>query len=589
MSALSSSSPGTVAPRDGTSGAALADLAPGTWLGKHQLLHRLAVGGMAEIYLARATGIEQFEKLLVVKRMLPQHADDHRFIRMFLDEARLAATFSHPNIAHVYDIGGSDGHYYFTMEYVHGEDLGSVLQASRAAGRAVPLAHALTIVAGVAAGLHAAHDKRGADGAPLGVVHRDVSPSNILVGHDGCVKIADFGIAKVAAQHGRTGTGFLGKARYASPEHVQGQALDRRSDLFSLGIVLFELTCGRRPFDGDTEFAVMQAIVHGDVPRPGELVPGYPAALEQIVLRALRRDRDARFATAQDLQVAVEDFARQHQLGLSSVALSAYLGELFSGKLAAWHDAQRAGRSLTDHVIAEATGGTVDLAAVEAVAPPAPRSATTAVDGAGAPVPPSPGRDAAARGRVWRRGVAVVGVAAALALAIAVAVWRAPRDPSGAAAAAAPSPAADPAGAAAPSPSVRPDATAPGSSLADAAMAAHASASRRGATAPGAAPADPAGRAAPSSIPHGNATAVIAPRSDSSALATPGVAQRPGLAPPTARGPRDDSAAPAGAPPGHLRASDAAAGARSRTHRAAAGAGKSARGESWDPDSALEP
>jgi hypothetical protein len=565
MLTLSSSSPGTVAPRGGTSGAGLA---PGTWLGKLQLLHRLAVGGMAELYLARATGIEQFEKLLVLKRMLPQYADDHRFIRMFLDEARLAATFSHPNIAHVYDIGGGDGHYYFTMEYVHGEDLGSVLQASRAAGRAIPLAHALTIVAGVAAGLHAAHDKRGTDGALLGVVHRDVSPSNILVGHDGCVKIADFGIAKVAAHHGKTRTGFLGKARYASPEHVQGQALDRRSDLFSLGIVLFELTCGRRPFDGDTDFAVMQAIVHGDAPRPGDLVPGYPAALEQIVLRALRRDRDARFATAQDLQVAVEDFARQHQLGLSSVALSAYLGELFRDKVAAWRDAQRAGRSLTDHVIATATGGTVDLAALEAVAPPAPRSLVTAVDAAVEPVAPPPARDAWARsaGRVRPRAIAAIGIAAALA--IGVAVWRVQRAPSGIAAPAAPSLAIHAAGAPAPGPTVRRDITA---------------------SAPGAPPAG-ASLAAPGSTARHDATAPGAPPSGSGALAA-GAAPPPGLARPnTAPGPHGASATRASAPPARLRASDGtAAGARPRAHRATAGADRPAPPERWDPDSPLEP
>ena len=411
MTALSRSPPGSV-PRGDTSGA----LAPGTWLGKHQLLHRLAIGGMAEIYLARATGIEQFEKLLVLKRMLPQHAADHRFIQMFLDEARLAATLSHPNIAHVYDIGGGDGHYYFTMEYVHGEDVASLLQA---AGGAVPRGHALTIATGVAAGLHAAHDKRGPDGALLGVVHRDVSPSNILVGYDGCVKLVDFGIAKLAAQPGRTRTGgFLGKIRYSSPEHVQGLPLDRRSDVFALGVVLFELTCGARPFDGDTDFAVMQAIVHRDPPRPRDLVADYPEPLEAIVLRALRRDRDARFATAQDLQLALEDFARQHGVALSSVALSAYLGERFGDKLAAWRDAERAGRTLTEHVITAMTGGTVDLSALDVAALPAPG--------------PEPVPRAARRAR---RGIAlaVAGIAAAVGLGSALRARSA--EPAGAASA----------------------------------------------------------------------------------------------------------------------------------------------------------
>jgi tRNA A-37 threonylcarbamoyl transferase component Bud32 len=379
----------------------------GTWLGKHQLLHRLAVGGMAEIYLARATGIEQFEKLLVLKRMLPRYAADHRFIRMFLDEARLAATFSHPNIAHVYDIGGSDGHYYFTMEYVHGEDLAAILSASRAAGTRVPLEHALTVVTGVAAGLHAAHDKRGADGAVLGVVHRDVSPSNVLVGYDGSVKVVDFGIARVASPHKRPLTGgFMGKARYSSPEQIRGESLDRRSDIFSLGIMLFELTTGTRPFDGDDDAAVMQAIVAGAPPSPAG--PDYPVALKDIVLRALHRDRSARFATAQELQLALEELARQRHLSLSSAMLSSYMSELFGGKIAAWHEARRAGRSLTEHVIATATGGTIDLAAEGAPALASPRRpAALAV------------RSVSRRG--WQRGlvIAVLGAIAGIGYALA--------------------------------------------------------------------------------------------------------------------------------------------------------------------------
>jgi len=426
VAVLSRSSPGT----GGTSGAVLA---PGTWLGKHQLLHRLAVGGMAEIYLARATGIEQFEKLLVLKRMLPQYAGDHRFIRMFLDEARLAATLSHANIAHVYDIGGGDGHYYFTMEYIHGVDLAAVLRASRAAGRTVPIAQALAIASGVAAGLHAAHERRGDDGALLGVVHRDVSPSNILVGYDGCVKIVDFGIAKLAAQDPRTRTGgFVGKARYCSPEHAQGQPLDRRSDVFSLGIVLFELTSGQRPFDGETDFAVMQAIVSGEVPRPSAVIPDYPPALEQIVLRAMQRDREARFATAQDLQLAIEDFARQRQIALSGVALAGYMGELFGDKIAAWREAQHAGRSLSEHVIATATGGTVDLAAPgdAAVKPANPA--------------PAPMRRTARHALRW---LAIAAVGAAAAVGAVRAIQSAPRstDAVAAPAPAAPAPESQPA------------------------------------------------------------------------------------------------------------------------------------------------
>ncbi len=515
---------GTVPLRGGTS------LSPGTWLGKHQLIHRLAVGGMAEIYLARATGIEQFEKLLVLKRMLPQHADDHRFIRMFLDEARLAATFSHPNVAHVYDIGGGDGNYYFTMEYVHGEDLGAVLAASRAAGRPVPLQHALTIVTGIAAGLHAAHEKRGADGALLGVVHRDVSPSNVLVGYDGSVKVVDFGIARIASQHGPSGNtragGFMGKARYTSPEQIQGEPLDRRSDIFSLGIVLFELTTGTRPFDGDGDSAVMQAIASGDAPLPGRLRPDYPAALEQIVVRALRRDRSARFATAQELQLALEELARQQHLSLSSAMLSTYMSELFGGKIAAWHEARRAGRSLTDHVIATITGGTVDLApdAAPARADHAP---------AGRPAAPANPVPASRGGSLRRRRKLALGIVLlAAALGITHAVSRATQANPGATGAVA-APRTDSAGA-----PTRAD------------------------------PPDPVGAPAPTGTP----------------------APAPVASPPPS--PQDPARARGIAPPARTREDDGHRGTtkRSRVHRARpTAAGSAQRTPPWDPDSPLEP
>jgi tRNA A-37 threonylcarbamoyl transferase component Bud32 len=524
---LSGSSPGTGPPRGATSGAILA---PGTWLGKHQLLHRLAVGGMAEIYLARATGIEQFEKLLVLKRMLPQYAGDHRFIRMFLDEARLAATLSHPNIAHVYDIGGSDGHYYFTMEYVHGEDLAAVLRAGRAAARAVPIEHALAIASGVAAGLHAAHERRGDDGALLGVVHRDVSPSNVLVGYDGCVKIVDFGIAKLAAQDRKTRTGgFLGKARYTSPEHAQGQPLDRRSDVFALGIVLFELTCGRRPFDGETDFAVMQAIVGGEPPRPSALVPGYPAALEAIVLRALQRDREARFATAQALQLALEAFARHSRLALSSVALAGYMGELFGEKIAAWREARQAGRSLSEHVVATATGGTVDLAALDADA----ALPSAAVEDLASPA----AAGAASRPGVARRALRWLAIAAASAAA-AIAIMRVVQ---------------------------------PGQRASDAAPLPRIEAG------PAVAPQAPTVRASAAEIqaPPAAAVAPVAPVTDS----LPAAAAAPAPSPPPA--------ASRGASP---HAGDAKrANPRPTVRRGNGAADRPARAKRWDPDSPLEP
>ncbi|MEA2696845.1 MAG: eukaryotic-like serine/threonine-protein kinase, partial [Myxococcales bacterium] len=208
-------------------------------LGRYELLARLAVGGMAEIYLARAQGMSGFEKLLVLKRILPQHALDPELLRMFLDEARLSATLTHPHITQVYDIGTQGDTPFFTMEYVHGANLREILNAQAAVAggdRVLPDAHAVSIIAAAAAGLHYAHERRGADGQPLQIVHRDVSPSNVLVTYDGAVKVADFGIAKWTSQRTQTQAGALkGKFAYMSPEQCRSQPVDRRSDVFALG------------------------------------------------------------------------------------------------------------------------------------------------------------------------------------------------------------------------------------------------------------------------------------------------------------------------------------------------------------------
>src|SRR5688572_29826451 len=227
-------------------------LAPGTRLGKYELIQRLAVGGMAELYLARCTGIEGFEKLVAVKRILPQYACNEEFVSMFLDEARLAATLQHANIAQVYDIGQTEHGLFFTMEFVRGADARELLKSAMRSGDDIPLDRALTIISGAAAGLHAAHEKRGVDGEPLGIVHRDVSPANVLVSFDGCVKVIDFGVAKATRQQSQTRVGTLkGKIAYMAPEQCLGEPVDRRCDVFALGIVLYELTCGQWLFEGE--------------------------------------------------------------------------------------------------------------------------------------------------------------------------------------------------------------------------------------------------------------------------------------------------------------------------------------------------
>lgn len=300
-------------------------------LGKYELLTRLAVGGMAELFVARTLAQHGFEKLVALKRILASHADDEQFIRMLLAEARLAATLHHPNIAQVYDVGDDSGTYFFTMEYVVGQDLRQIVRAIQAKGEWLAPEHILQIAIGTAAGLHYAHDKEDGDGNPLGIVHRDVSPSNVLVSYDGSVKLVDFGIARVTALQGNTGLGALkGKVPYMSPEQCRGEPLDRRSDIFSLGIILWELTLRRRLFTGENDLVVAGKVCNQDAPPPTSINPDYPPALEAIVLKALARDREDRWATAQELQLALEEYARDQRLLLSSAKLGAFMGELFA-------------------------------------------------------------------------------------------------------------------------------------------------------------------------------------------------------------------------------------------------------------------
>jgi hypothetical protein len=337
----------------------------GQHVGRYQPIRRLAVGGMAEIFLARlpGVGIEGFEKLVVLKRILPQHALDPELLRMFLDEARLSATLTHPHVIEVYDVGAEGDAPFFAMEYVHGANVREMLRAqARAADQPsapLPLAHAVTIVAAAAEGLHYAHERLGPRGEPLGIVHRDVSPSNVLVSYDGAVKVSDFGIAKWAFQRTRTQEGTLkGKFAYMSPEQCRARPVDRRSDIFALGAILYELTTGAPPFAGASELDILNQIATGRAAAPTwpEAMGAYPPALSEIVLRALAPEANDRFATMQAFQIALESFARASDVALSTVALAAFVQQLFAEELEAWRAAQREGKSLGEHLAAKPAG-----------------------------------------------------------------------------------------------------------------------------------------------------------------------------------------------------------------------------------------
>lgn len=289
-------------------------LAPGTRIGRYFLLHRLAIGGMAELHLACAEGVAGFQKVVVLKHVLPHLVADPNFVEMFLNEARLAATLDHPNIVQVTDIGESDGDYFYVMEYVHGRNARELLRTATTMD-GLPLEVALAIVIGAASALDHAHAATDLSGEALGLVHRDVSPANLLVSYDGAVKLADFGIAKAAARSTETiGGAVKGKIGYMSPEQCKGERVDQRSDLFALGVVLFELTTCERLFYADNDFAILNQVITGNIDRPSERVPDYPKRLEEIVLKALATDPDERYASADEVRRDLESFVHEERL-----------------------------------------------------------------------------------------------------------------------------------------------------------------------------------------------------------------------------------------------------------------------------------
>ncbi|HEX7844014.1 MAG TPA: serine/threonine-protein kinase, partial [Kofleriaceae bacterium] len=322
-----------------------------TRLGSFEILRKLTRGGMAEIFLARTSGPSGFEKLVVLKKILARYANKPRYIQLFLEEAKLAASLDHPNIAQVYDIGTVDGAYFFTMEHLHGQDVRSILHRAWRIGEPFPIEHAVQISRHVASALHFAHEKRGNDGGLLGIVHRDVSPSNVIVTYDGATKLLDFGVAKTAASTVKTRTGALkGKISYMSPEQARGAPVDRRSDIFSLGIVLWEMVTTQRLYRGDNDLATLQLIIHQPPRPPSQVRPECPPELERIVLRALAQDPEARYPTAEQLMIELDELAREHRLKQSPSALAATVGQLFGPELGAWHEARAAGVPLADHL-----------------------------------------------------------------------------------------------------------------------------------------------------------------------------------------------------------------------------------------------
>jgi serine/threonine-protein kinase len=272
-------------------------------IGRYDIVGKLATGGMAEVLLGCVSGPGGFEQPLVIKRMLPHLFEDENFRGMFLDEARIVARIRHPNVVTVHDLGLSDGELYLVMEYLEGESLARLARVLRQQNGKLPPALGAYVVAEACAGLHAAHELTGPDGRCLDVVHRDVSPHNVFVLYDGRVKVIDFGVAKhnTSASHTRTGQ-VKGKLRYLAPEQCLAYALDRRADVFALGILLYEITTGLRLFGRENEILIFKAIVEEPILPPSVHVQGYPPALERICMRALARDLEQRYPTAEAMR-----------------------------------------------------------------------------------------------------------------------------------------------------------------------------------------------------------------------------------------------------------------------------------------------
>jgi serine/threonine-protein kinase len=318
-------------------------------VGKYELITRLATGGMAEIFLARLRGEAGFEKLVVLKLILPELAEDPEFVRMFLDEARLSARISHPNVCPVFDLGQADGRYFVAMEYLEGVPLMSVMRELSRARRLEP-----RLIAGLMVqaceGLHHAHELRDVEGQPIGVVHRDVSPSNLFVTVDGVVKVLDFGVAKALAAAQRSASGSLkGHYAYMAPEQVQAQPLDRRADVFALGVLLFELATGKRLFRRESDLATFRAITEEPIPRVREVEPHVPAALADAVDRALQRDPARRFPTARALGEALAAAVAPLGGALSGAALSIEVSGLVADDLAKRRATIAGALALTGH------------------------------------------------------------------------------------------------------------------------------------------------------------------------------------------------------------------------------------------------
>ncbi len=395
--------------------------------GKYLLLERVNVGGMAEVFKAKAFGVEGFERLVAVKRILPSIAEDREFITMFIDEAKIAVQLTHANIAQIFDLGKHADSYYIAMEFVPGKDARAIFDRTRKRGETIPVPMAAYVVMKVCEGLDYAHNKKDSAGQHLNLVHRDVSPQNVLVSYDGEIKLIDFGIAKAANKANKTQAGILkGKFGYMSPEQVRGLPLDRRSDVFAVGICLYELLTGERLFLGESDFSTLEKVRNVDIMPPRTYNRKIPRELESIVLKALAKNVEDRYQTAMDLHDDLQSFMYTSGNFFARKDLSAYMRRAFAEEIAreSARDEQHRATSVAADALVDAPAALSPAPAppsVEAFEPRVPGQIAKPHDSA-VTAPASPSRQMTASQRA---------VAAVSASALAANVSKVPPSPSG--------------------------------------------------------------------------------------------------------------------------------------------------------------
>lgn len=303
--------------------------------GKYLLLERVNVGGMAEVFKCKTFGVAGFEKLVALKRILPTMVEDEEFVRMFIDEARISVQLNHANIIQIYELGRHGDHYYIAMEYVPSRDLRAILDKLRASGSLMPIPQAAFLASKVCEGLDYAHRKRDPSGSPMNIIHRDVSPQNVLVGFEGEVKVIDFGIAKAANRASKTQAGVLkGKFGYMSPEQVRGLPIDRRSDVFAVGVLLYEMLTGERLFVGESDFSTLEKVRNAEVVPPTVYNKKITRELEGIVMKALAREVEDRYQWSSDLVEDLQPFLIEERSIFSTKRLANYMREAYVAEIA---------------------------------------------------------------------------------------------------------------------------------------------------------------------------------------------------------------------------------------------------------------